>query len=334
MPVGTTAYTVTVNGSTTTVNVTRAADGTPDATKTLASLQVSGSILTFVSTTFSYDVVIPYITEVVTVTATPSSRFAGLEYLDNNDKRISNQNIALEENVEKLVKVRVIAEDKAAGYQDYTLNLTRAEGNTNANLSSIEVFLGDDIFENVLEDEFSKFVTEYTLNVPNSVSKATVKGAKEEQYLGEYVEGEGPNYINANLNVGNNEFKITVKPEKGPSKTYTVTIVRAAEVPSSSSSEVPSSSSAEVPSSSSAGDITRLIAPQVAAGPIRIYTAANTIILENLPSSAKVEIYNLRGELVHSSTSHSPLATSHIKVQTKGIYIIKVNNQVLRIPVR
>jgi len=71
-------------------------------------------------------------------------------------------------------------------------------------------------------------------------------------------------------------------------------------------------------------------------GRIGVQTKGNTIILSNLPQNAKVEVYNLQGKLIRSTTSHSPLATSHLKieVQTKGIYIIKAGTQTMRVVVR
>jgi hypothetical protein len=60
------------------------------------------------------------------------------------------------------------------------------------------------------------------------------------------------------------------------------------------------------------------------------------IMLSNLPPNTKIEVYNLQGKLVYSTTSHSPLATSHLKigVQTKGMYIVKIGTQIKRVVVR
>jgi hypothetical protein len=60
------------------------------------------------------------------------------------------------------------------------------------------------------------------------------------------------------------------------------------------------------------------------------YATGKTIVLENVPSGAKIEIYNLRGEIVNSQFSilNSQFST---KVQTKGVYFIKVNSQTLRV---
>jgi len=50
-------------------------------------------------------------------------------------------------------------------------------------------------------------------------------------------------------------------------------------------------------------------------GRIGVQTTNNTIILENLPPNAKIELYNLQGKRIYSTTSHLK-----IEVQTKGIY--------------
>jgi len=71
-------------------------------------------------------------------------------------------------------------------------------------------------------------------------------------------------------------------------------------------------------------------------GRIGVQTTTNTILLSNLPQNAKIEVYNLQGKRIYSTTSHSPLATSHLKieVQTKGIYIVKIGTQTIRTAVR
>jgi hypothetical protein len=47
-------------------------------------------------------------------------------------------------------------------------------------------------------------------------------------------------------------------------------------------------------------------------------------------------VYNLQGERVYSTTSHSPLATSHLEIpiQTKGLYIVKTGSQSVRVVVK
>jgi len=85
------------------------------------------------------------------------------------------------------------------------------------------------------------------------------------------------------------------------------------------------------PSSSSGGGDTPIRHTQTASGNLLIKTTANAIMLENLPSNARVEVYNLQGKRLHSTHSANN-KTLKIPVQT-GMYIIKINNQILRIPV-
>ena len=74
-------------------------------------------------------------------------------------------------------------------------------------------------------------------------------------------------------------------------------------------------------------------------GRIGVQTKGNTILLSNLPSNAKVEVYNLQGKLIFSSGKSVNRVNRgsdnlQIQVQTKGMYIIKVSNQTLRIAVK
>jgi len=67
--------------------------------------------------------------------------------------------------------------------------------------------------------------------------------------------------------------------------------------------------------------------PQIAANGIRVYTVGNSIMLQNMPKNAKMQVYNLSGELVQGSDMS-------VDVQAKGIYIVKVGKQTLRVIVR
>ena len=66
---------------------------------------------------------------------------------------------------------------------------------------------------------------------------------------------------------------------------------------------------------------------------IGVQTTTNAILLSNLPSKAKVEVYNLQGKRIYSAHPENPQILT-IKVQTKGIYVVKVANQTLRIAVK
>jgi hypothetical protein len=73
--------------------------------------------------------------------------------------------------------------------------------------------------------------------------------------------------------------------------------------------------------------------PQIATGNIRVQSTANAIVLENLPKNAKVELYNLQGKQIYSTHSENSQILK-IQVQTKGIYVMKTSNQIMRVVVR
>ena len=66
---------------------------------------------------------------------------------------------------------------------------------------------------------------------------------------------------------------------------------------------------------------------------IKVSTTANAITLENLPSNAKVEVYNLHGKQIYSANSGNSQIL-RIAVQTKGMYIVKAGSQTVRVVVR
>ncbi|MCL2284572.1 MAG: T9SS type A sorting domain-containing protein [Fibromonadales bacterium] len=86
-----------------------------------------------------------------------------------------------------------------------------------------------------------------------------------------------------------------------------------------------SSSSSDDPSSSSVAN-TPVKSPQHAVGNIRANAINKTIILENLPQGANVQIYNLKGKPIYSANSENSKIL-RIPVQAKGLYIVKVGNQ-------
>ncbi|MCL2283382.1 MAG: InlB B-repeat-containing protein [Fibromonadales bacterium] len=77
--------------------------------------------------------------------------------------------------------------------------------------------------------------------------------------------------------------------------------------------------------------------PQIAQLNIRAYTIGNTIVLQNVPKDAKIEVYNLQGKRVHSRDAMHRVSTIgelQIPVPAKGMYIVKAGKQILRITVR
>jgi hypothetical protein len=106
-------------------------------------------------------------------------------------------------------------------------------------------------------------------------------------------------------------------------------VVHCPEPSSSSSATTPSSSSVGSSSSSSIGGSSSSsgIAPSSSSGnPTPII--GKTIVLQNLPKNTKIEVYNLQGKLVYSTTSHLK-----IPVQTKGVYVVKAGSQTMKVSV-
>jgi len=75
------------------------------------------------------------------------------------------------------------------------------------------------------------------------------------------------------------------------------------------------------------------ILPQIAIGSIRVQATSNAITLENLPRNTKVQIYSLQGKQIYSANSENSQIL-RIPVQTKGMYVVKAGNQMVRVTVR
>jgi hypothetical protein len=83
--------------------------------------------------------------------------------------------------------------------------------------------------------------------------------------------------------------------------------------------------------------------PQIAsASNILAYAKGNSIVLQNLPMGAKIEVFGLNGKRVYSAHPENPLiggiGVQTIEVHAKGMYIVKVSSgsvkQVLRVAVK
>jgi len=77
-----------------------------------------------------------------------------------------------------------------------------------------------------------------------------------------------------------------------------------------------------------------LSVPNAKAKPLQLsaQTTGNAIIIGNVPSNARLEVYNLQGKRIHSGRSTANTHT--VYVQSKGVYFIRVDKQTLRIVVR
>jgi len=73
--------------------------------------------------------------------------------------------------------------------------------------------------------------------------------------------------------------------------------------------------------------------PQIANSNIRAYSAGKNIMLANVPANAKIEVYNLSGKKIYNSQLSTLNSQLRIEVQTKGMYLVRVNAQTLRVAV-
>jgi len=80
---------------------------------------------------------------------------------------------------------------------------------------------------------------------------------------------------------------------------------------------------------------TPIITAPSLAGNIIARTKGNSILLENVPAGAKIELYNLQGKRIYSAYPENPQILK-IGVQTNGMYIVNVSfgseNTVLKVP--
>jgi hypothetical protein len=151
--------------------------------------------------------------------------------------------------------------------------------------------------------------------------------------------GNWNTYINKDLSskAQFNNGENTIVLEFGSAINVDYFLIIGTAIPSSSST-ISSSSSASSPSApSSSSALSSSSAPSSSSvGTSILQEAANFIRLENITSNAKIEVYNLRGKLIYSGYSESPIILK-IPVQTKGMYIVKVKfgnkTKIFRIPV-
>ena len=188
------------------INVIRAA---ANANPNLASLTVSSGALdpTFDPNTISYTVDVANSVTAITITGVPEDPNATVTgNVTDAPLNVGNNNFT----------ITVTAEDGTT-IKNYNVEVIRAEGlSSNANLISLTVNPG------TLTPAFSPNTTNYTVNVANSVTAITITGEAEDPNA--TVTG---NVTDAPLNVGNNDFTITVTAQDGTTiKNYNVEVIR------------------------------------------------------------------------------------------------------------
>ena len=119
-----------------------------------------------------------------------------------------------------------VADDNVSG--SATINVSDVTKSDNANLSALRVSAG------TISPKFSSNVTEYTINVKNSITECKVYGTTADPNATIGITGS------ATLKVGENKRVLTVTAPSGAQKSYTLIIIRSAdedETESNTSSE-------------------------------------------------------------------------------------------------
>ena len=218
-----------------TVTVTRAATAGTDAT--LSALALSAGTLdpVFGSATLTYTASVGNAVARITVTPTVNRAGAAVAYLDGGDDALADADTSADGQQVDLsvgantVKVKVTAEDGTTT-KTYTVTVTRLSND--ATLSALA------LSEGTLDPAFASAKDSYTASVIHSVAQITVTPtASAAGATVAYLDGSddaladadgGTDGQQVDLSTGANTIKVKVTAEDGTTKTYTVTVTRAA----------------------------------------------------------------------------------------------------------
>ena len=198
-----------------TINIKRLSDDI-----TLSSLSFSGLTLDYnlSNSIFTYSASAPFATKSTTVSARTTNDNAkitsgtGLWNLDNYGSIINTKTLTVE--AEDCDNSYAQVSGNTCTSKNYTLNITRAEPSNNSYLSDLKI---DDQTVN----NFSSTKEEYILdNVSNSKTSIDITAVLSDSKAS--ITGTGTK----NLNVGDNEFKITVTAEDKTSRDYIIKVRR------------------------------------------------------------------------------------------------------------
>jgi len=200
--------------------VTRTVNVVNSTNANLSGLTISNGSLSpaFASTTTDYTANVSFSVTSVTVTPTVADPTATVTV--NGSSNLTNP-ISL--NVgDNTIAVLVTAEDGTTT-KTYTITVTRAAASTNANLSALTISSGS------LSPAFAADSANYTAAVSNSVTSILVSATVSDPTASVTVNGSGNLSNPINLNVGDNTITVLVTAQDGTTtKTYTVTVTRAA----------------------------------------------------------------------------------------------------------
>lgn len=198
-----------------TINIKRLSDDI-----TLSSLSFSGLTLDYnlSNSIFTYSASAPFATKSTTVSARTTNDNAkitsgtGLWNLDNYGSIINTKTLTVE--AEDCDDSYAQVSGNTCTSKNYTLNITRAEPSNNSYLSDLKI-------DGQTVNNFSSTKEEYILdNVSNSKTSIDITAVLRDSKAS--ITGTGTK----NLNVGDNEFKITVTAEDKTSRDYIIKVRR------------------------------------------------------------------------------------------------------------
>ena len=219
---------VTAQDSTTktyTITLTRAA---LSDNADLGGLTISSGTLSpqFSSSDITYTASVDNSATQVTVTPTASDSLAAIT-VNGNDVISGNDYIVTSLTVGEPTTVTVIVTAQDSTTKTYTITLTRAALSDNADLGGLTISSG------TLSPQFSSSVITYTASVDNSATQVTVTPTASDSLAAITVNGNdvisGNDYIVTSLTVGEpNTVTVIVTAQDSTTKTYTITLTRAA----------------------------------------------------------------------------------------------------------
>ena len=194
----------------------------------LGGLTISSGTLSpqFSSSVITYTASVDNSVTQVTVTPTASDSLAAIT-VNGNDVISGNDYIITSLTVGEPTTVTVIVTAQDSTTKTYTITLTRAALSDNADLGGLTISSG------TLSPQFSSSVITYTASVDNSVTQVTVTPTASDSLAAITVNGNdvisGNDYIITSLTVGEpTTVTVIVTAQDSTTKTYTITLTRAA----------------------------------------------------------------------------------------------------------
>jgi len=283
------------SGESVPTSATKTACNTISSNADLKSLTVNPGTLnpTFSKNIIAYTVNVANTVTNITITGVPDDPTATVTgNVINASLNVGDNNFA----------ITVTAQDGSTK-KTYTVKVIRA-ASSNANLKSLTVSSG------TLNPTFSENIIAYTVNVANTVTNITITGTAADANA--TVTG---NVTNAPLNVGDNNFAITVTAQDGSTKkTYTVKVIRAA------------SSNANLESLTvSSGTLNPAFAPNTTNYTVNVANTVTTITITGTAADANATVTgNVINASLNVGDNNFAITVTAQDGSTKKTYTVKV----------